>query len=157
MEELKKCSKCKIDKLLSLFYNNKRYKDNHSSYCKDCHNKNVYLSIKKKGKIKKEKKKKERTNLHKGVYGSLEYQRSVRLYNKYGLSLHDYDNLLVEQKDSCYICLRHKSEFIKPLAVDHDHLTNKVRGLLCYNCNVGLGLFKDNIQAFKRAIKYLSK
>lgn len=44
---------------------------------------------------------------------------------------------------------------VKRLAVDHDHRTGQVRGLLCSTCNNGLGCFKDNIQLMKRAIDYL--
>jgi len=41
------------------------------------------------------------------------------------------------------------------LAVDHDHITGNVRGLLCSNCNRGLGLLKDDIKLFKKSIIYL--
>ncbi len=41
------------------------------------------------------------------------------------------------------------------MAVDHDHKTGKTRGLLCSNCNRGLGLLKDSIQIVKNALKYL--
>ena len=44
---------------------------------------------------------------------------------------------------------------LNAVAVDHDHLTNEFRGLLCNGCNKGLGLFRDNIQSLNNAIKYL--
>lgn len=55
----------------------------------------------------------------------------------------------------CAICNTHNDELTIPLAVDHDHTTNKIRGLLCGNCNNGLGRFKDNIEFLENAIKYL--
>jgi hypothetical protein len=45
----------------------------------------------------------------------------------------------------------------KALGVDHDHITGKVRGLLCNDCNLGIGHFKDNIEKLKLAIKYLEE
>ena len=39
--------------------------------------------------------------------------------------------------------------------IDHNHKTNKIRGILCGNCNMGLGHFKDNLDVLKNAIKYL--
>ena len=56
-----------------------------------------------------------------------------------------------KQDYKCAIC----KEVFELLAVDHCHETNKVRGLLCTNCNNGLGRFKDNIQFLNNAIKYL--
>ena len=43
------------------------------------------------------------------------------------------------------------------MAIDHDHATGKVRGLICYNCNIGLGHFKDSIDTLERAIEYLKE
>ncbi len=62
-----------------------------------------------------------------------------------------------EQDGCCAICKRHQSEFTKSLFIDHCHKTNKVRGLLCHNCNIGLGSFKDNIELMKNGINYLNK
>jgi hypothetical protein len=45
----------------------------------------------------------------------------------------------------------------KRLALDHDHETNQIRGMLCAHCNNGLGMFKDNRKILKKAIKYLEK
>ena len=60
--------------------------------------------------------------------------------------------MLIEQEKRCVICKRNVI-----LRVDHCHTTGKVRGLLCHNCNTGLGQFKDNIDNLKMAIKYLEK
>lgn len=71
----------------------------------------------------------------------------------YGLSQEDYLSKINDQKNLCAIC---KTKNVgKVLCVDHDHKTGKVRGLLCTNCNVGLGNLKDNIQILQSAIEYL--
>jgi hypothetical protein len=81
-------------------------------------------------------------------------------YNKtYGITLEEYDSLLISQKHSCKIC-GVSSELImeqsgKSLSVDHNHITGKIRGLLCNSCNSGLGQFKDDIDIMNKAINYL--
>jgi hypothetical protein len=76
---------------------------------------------------------------------------------KFGITPVDYNKLLMEQKDRCAGCLRHKSKFKRKLAVDHDHKTGRVRGLLCPGCNTLLGHIKDDPDVLKRLIKYLNK
>jgi len=63
--------------------------------------------------------------------------------------------MLEEQEHKCAICLTSDVDLEKLLAVDHCHTTGKVRGLLCSNCNLALGNFKDNITNLEQAIKYL--
>jgi len=77
------------------------------------------------------------------------------IYLNYGLSETEYYTMMKEQNHSCKICKKHKSDFARGLAVDHDHITGKIRGLLCKNCNVALGEIKDNIETLKRMINYL--
>lgn len=62
-------------------------------------------------------------------------QRDKYLQRTYGITLHRYNQMLREQNDACAICERHKSEFSKSLAVDHDHASGRVRSLLCFTCN----------------------
>ncbi len=83
--------------------------------------------------------------------------RNAMYRNKYGITLADYDALLASQGGTCRICRRPPST-IKPdknLAVDHDHDTGTVRGLLCDMCNVGLGNFRDSAEALEAAANYL--
>lgn len=63
-----------------------------------------------------------------------------------------WDALFQKQSGKCAICEKSK----KLLHVDHCHTTNVVRGLLCYNCNNGLGRFKDCIDYLNRALAYLA-
>jgi hypothetical protein len=70
----------------------------------------------------------------------------------YGISLEDYDAMLARQGGVCATCRKRRSG---RLCVDHCHVTGKVRGLLCRNCNFGLGLFRDDADVVERAAAYL--
>lgn len=74
-----------------------------------------------------------------------------------GMSLEQYESLLLAQNECCAICNVHKSNWNIPLCVDHDHATNKIRGLLCRSCNSALGLFGDNPINLRNAATYLEK
>lgn len=74
---------------------------------------------------------------------------------KYGITLDEYGVRFLRQKGKCAICLAKPGE--EPLAVDHDHATGAVRGLLCRGCNVGLGFFRDETVSLARAIVYLQE
>jgi hypothetical protein len=74
---------------------------------------------------------------------------------KYKLSLEERINLLREQEGTCAICHTPLNPFGNYTHTDHDHLTGKVRGILCTNCNRGLGHFKDNMNFLENAVAYL--
>lgn len=61
--------------------------------------------------------------------------------------------MLAAQKGRCEICKRLPGT--KELAVDHDHRTDRVRGLLCFRCNVGIGQFDDSAELLLKAAEYL--
>ncbi len=61
------------------------------------------------------------------------------------------------QNNLCAICRRSALFFNRGLSVDHDHITLKVRGLLCPPCNVGLGMFGDSTIRLKEALEYLNR
>lgn len=82
---------------------------------------------------------------------------------KYGISLDDFNFLWVIFKGKCGICdidlkatENRKGQSLDVVAVDHDHKTGKIRGLLCNGCNKGLGLFKDSIPNLEKAKEWLS-
>jgi len=85
---------------------------------------------------------------------SVEARREARLRGKYNLSLADYDEMLTMQGGVCAIC---GSEPIpgQNLHVDHNHMSGKVRALLCAGCNIGLGHLKESRNALLAAIEYL--
>lgn len=74
--------------------------------------------------------------------------------SRYGLSFEEYHVLSVMQDHKCAICKKECSSG-RALAVDHDHVTGNPRGLLCGNCNNGLGRFKDNPELLELAATYL--
>jgi len=74
----------------------------------------------------------------------------------YGITLEEYEVLLIKQNNVCAICSASTGSNNKRLAVDHNHQTGVVRGLLCDDCNIGLGKFKDNPNLLIKAINYLS-
>lgn len=79
-----------------------------------------------------------------------------RLNQKYGISLKEYNDMLLNQNGVCAICKNKNLPNSGKLAVDHDHENGKVRGLLCIQCNRGLGMFYDNIKYLSSAIEYLT-
>ena len=83
-------------------------------------------------------------------------QRRTRTLRQYGITPTDYDRLLDKQGGGCAICGVEFGHAGSPrLAVDHCHQTGRVRGLLCSNCNQGLGKFGDDPSRLDRAGVYL--
>lgn len=78
------------------------------------------------------------------------YRQKGKLRRKYGLGPDEYRAMVEVRGSRCDICGQ-----VAELQVDHDHLTNVVRGLLCFNCNIGIGHFKDDVKILKSAIAYL--
>jgi hypothetical protein len=82
--------------------------------------------------------------------------RKVQLKLMYGLTPEDYDMMLKAQSGCCKICGTDKpTGKWKVFAVDHCHITNKVRGLLCNECNRGMGLLRDSSELLRKAADYL--
>lgn len=81
------------------------------------------------------------------------YVRKTWLKQAYGITVEEYERMLEAQGGVCGICGKSGDE--KFLSVDHDHETNRIRGLACRNCNAGLGNFKDKIENLESAIAYL--
>ena len=85
-------------------------------------------------------------------------KRKAQRLKKFGIDLETYNSMLIKQNNKCLIC--GYSDMKSPIhfpVVDHCHITGMVRGLLCMNCNTGLGSFKDNIEFLKSAIIYLEE
>jgi hypothetical protein len=86
---------------------------------------------------------------------TLERAKDARLRREYGITLSEYKRVLRGQGGCCAICKRPEKEFKNALAVDHDHVSGKLRGLLCWGCNKALGVFRDHIENMKEAVQYL--
>jgi hypothetical protein len=142
---MKKCTVCKESKSLDCFYNYKATKDGKSYRCKDCDD---------------VARKKWRDN---NPSRSKESVRGRNLKHKYGITLEEYKKMFKEQGECCLICRTTENtvsgdRFSKiSFAVDHDHSSGKVRGILCNQCNRALGMFKDRKDILESAIKYLEK
>jgi hypothetical protein len=88
-------------------------------------------------------------------YAKTDRARSARLARTYGVTLEDIHT--VSHCAICNIKLLHKGMAGDAACVDHDHETGKVRGILCNNCNRGIGMFKDNPDTLFKAISYLKR
>ena len=87
----------------------------------------------------------------------LDRRKDTQLYKKYGISLLEYNKILAEQNECCAICEKHQSLFKKKLMVDHNHITGKVRGLLCFRCNSSLGHLEESLVLLENMKKYIIK
>jgi len=133
---MKRCYACKVEKTFDNFCSNKASKDGINGICKYCQS-NRNLS--------------ETAKQNKKEYNK---QRSRKLYS--GFTQEEFENKLKEQNYRCAICKTDTPSSINWHA-DHCHDTKQKRGVLCQKCNMGLGLFKDNVEALERAIMYLNK
>lgn len=84
-------------------------------------------------------------------------QRERYFKNSYGLTVEQLSQKAVEQENKCEICEEELSDHWWKRHVDHCHTTGKVRGILCNDCNRGLGGFRDSMFALEKAIRYLEK
>lgn len=94
---------------------------------------------------------------YRAEYQKAEYRRTRRathLQNKFGISEEQYAAMLVVQKGHCALCPWPDLPE-KRLAVDHNHITGKIRALLCADCNRGLGLLGDDADRLRAAAEYL--
>lgn len=84
--------------------------------------------------------------------------RKYTLKRYWGMTADQFEVLMNEHNRQCGICgKQERSSPKKPLVIDHDHSTGEIRGLLCDNCNRGIGLLQDNISILHTAIAYLNK
>ena len=125
---MKRCSDGKQWKPNDQFPRNRNSKDGRHSHCKVCHNA--------RGRETRQR-----------LYGG---SRHYHLKRRYGIGANDVTRMIEAQSGVCAICGRDSPEH-----VDHDHLTGTVRGILCFNCNGGLGQFSDDIDRLVAAIAYL--
>lgn len=89
------------------------------------------------------------------------FDRAHHIKYRYGITIEQYNDLLKKQNNKCAICDKEETRIIsgkiRDLSVDHNHVTNKVRELLCYKCNWALGVLEDNIEILEAMKNYLIK
>ena len=106
---------------------------------------------------------KRRQEKYKSKSNYKELRLRSHLKNVYGISLEAYRVLFESQSGLCAICGRAEVPFIiknndmGKLRIDYNHVTGKVRGLLCFKCNTALGMAEDNIDILKKMIDYIEK
>lgn len=147
---IKHCNWCNQNLDISLFGKNRSTKDGLTSYCRSCINAYNRERSKNNEKIRLKSKNQYHSNKRR--------HRDWELKRLFSISIEDYERMLSEQDGVCAICKQpenHRKS--KTLSVDHDHITGRVRGLLCSLCNSGLGYFKDNIKIMELAIIYLKE
>jgi sulfur transfer complex TusBCD TusB component (DsrH family) len=89
--------------------------------------------------------------------------RNRAIKHKFNITQQQYDEILLAQNGVCALCgkpetkISHKSHKVLPLAIDHDHKTGKIRGLLCDDCNVMLGRAKDEAEVLRKAANYIEQ
>lgn len=136
MKRMKSCRGCQAEKPLSDFPPNRNQKDGVQTRCRVCY--------------------KEDRRIYKAANLELvaEQARRSALKKLYGLTVEDYEGMLHAQDSSCAIC---GHGFSARPHVDHCHSSGVIRGLLCQNCNLAIGLLKDNPDRCRSAAKYLEK
>lgn len=167
---MKKCTVCKIEKPSGEFHKNRKAPDGLAYKCKVCANnygKNRWKNDpefveKQKSKAKSYRKNnpdKAKLANRNWSLNNPDKRKEIdvrhRLKSLYGITVDQFNQLFEKQNGCCAICGRHQSEFKRSLAVDHDHKTGEVRGLLCFTCNRVLGMFYDDPVKFLRAADYL--
>lgn len=126
---MKSCPECAEVKSTEAFPRNRAQRNGLGTYCKPCHNRIV----------------RENKEKHGGA-------RNYHLRRRYGITAEHFEQMFAEQDGLCAICREAPGD-----QVDHDHATNRVRGLLCFNCNGALGQFRDRTDLMLRAIAYLRR
>ncbi len=79
------------------------------------------------------------------------------LMRSYGITLADYDRILAFQGGGCALCGKPQRTEALRLAVDHDHRTGRVRGILCHRCNCAIGALGDSAEKLTRVIEYFTR
>jgi|SRR5579872_3723240 len=145
-----RCSKCKKSKDKRQFYKNPRSKRGLDYRCKACHLAIARQCPSRTPEVRKQRYQKDKEKI-----------RNINLKYCFGIDLNEYNRMLEAQNFKCAICEKTKNENVgqygKQLnfSVDHDHVTLRVRGLLCTKCNSVLGLANDSIKILERSITYL--
>lgn len=132
---IKACSECRQFFNASHFHPEPRNKDGLNGICRKCRNKKATTW--------------QRLNPR--------TKRNTHLKSKFGITVDQFDELLAKQNHCCAICMSPDSKGRGTFHVDHCHQTGQIRGLLCHDCNTGIGKLGDSPEALKKAVDYLER
>jgi hypothetical protein len=136
---MKICVKCKELQPIGQYWKDKQKNDGLRPYCKNCE-RDRYTSKEYYAQRKDPK------------YVAIKHRHKMK---KYGITEEDFIAMENAQNSCCAICDRPENKMNTKLSVDHSHESGNVRGLLCSNCNRGLGFFKDSPELLVKAATYV--
>jgi hypothetical protein len=159
---VKRCRKCGQTRALDDFYRADGGRDGHRTECKDCSLKqrkqwyrdNRERSIAYVKSWQEANPERVRASAQRNRSKKLKKMRELHLRRNFGLSIDEYERLLEQQGGGCAICQSPPTPGIS-LHVDHDHGSGEIRGLLCFRCNNGIGLFRENPDLLQDAARYV--
>jgi hypothetical protein len=163
---MKRCSKCERELPLENFYREATGRDGRRGDCIDCakaYKRARYPMVRdeaiarakawqvanRERHLASQRKRRERPEVK-------ARERAGHLKRKFGITPATYDEMLAAQDGACAVCER-TPEPGRTLHVDHEHVTKRVRGLLCFRCNNALGDFGDDPRLLRRAIDYVER
>jgi hypothetical protein len=159
----KRCKKCGATKPLELFYKAAGTRDGLRGECKECnaaakaawYQQNRDAVIRKVQAWQAANPERVRAVRKKRNVARRAEHREAHLARTFGITQAEYDAMLTAQGGGCAICGR-SPRIGSSLHVDHDHATGRIRGLLCFRCNGGLGQFAEDIDRLVAATRYIA-
>lgn len=148
----KVCSACKVEKPLSDYGKQPRYRDGYRNQCNRCRSLATAAYFKTPAG-------KESIKRTRACPQWREKAAWKKREEKHGISRYEYDAMLASQGGCCAICRRDNpgtSKGLDTFHIDHCHVTGRIRGLLCQGCNTSLGKLGDTPEALLRAYQYVS-
>ena len=164
---MKVCSKCNVGKPLSEYHKHAASKDGLQQWCKSCkavdqtsrHKADPSRKAQLAADWRSRNKTRHVETTTRWKRANVRRSKNASLVHHYGITIETYESMLEEQGHKCAICGNADSgrSNTDALAVDHDHRTGAIRGLLCHPCNSGIGLLKDDATVLTAAAEYLRR
>lgn len=142
----KECSNCGMVKSAAMFYRLRSASDGLQSWCMSC--------CRNHGKATWQKRRSDPVYIA-NVNAATRKSAFKRRLLKHGISLEEYSRLVVLGCGICGSSPEEKGERYKRFSFDHHHATGKFRGLLCFQCNLGIGYLGDDPEIIRKAAAYL--
>lgn len=150
----KRCTGCHDELPLEAFTLDKRASDGRQSKCKACYR--AYLAKKR---ADPEWNKKTLETLREKRFmreiKTTEAEKNARIKYVYGITAHEVEVMKEMQGHRCAICGANENDLPRGLVIDHDHELNKVRGMLCHECNKAIGIMHDDYDRLMKAAEYV--